>query len=200
MARRGSIQGLRRLTLTRCSGEASTALRVTSVPVPAVVGIATNGADGCVSGLPRPMTSRYSSRSSEFANSAAIALPVSSTLPPPKPTTRSQRSCLASSRPSSTRRVVGSPATCRMVVATPCRASTASSGAARSADRPSTTSARLPSAVAAGPACSSVPGPKMMRVAVANSKRTGSLLSAQTTGRPVTAIPSPHRPGKRRRT
>ena len=34
------MSGLRRLTLTRCSGEASTALRVTSEPVPAVVGIA----------------------------------------------------------------------------------------------------------------------------------------------------------------
>ena len=39
-ARRGSISGLRKLTLTRCSGERNTALRVTSVPVPAVVGMA----------------------------------------------------------------------------------------------------------------------------------------------------------------
>ena len=52
-ARRGSISGLRRLTLTRCSGEASTALRVTSAPVPAVVGTAMNGAEGRSSGLPR---------------------------------------------------------------------------------------------------------------------------------------------------
>ncbi len=39
-ATRGSISGLRRLTFTRCSGEAKTALRVTSAPVPAVVGMA----------------------------------------------------------------------------------------------------------------------------------------------------------------
>jgi hypothetical protein len=58
IAARGSISGLRRLAFTRCSGEASTALRVTSEPVPAVGGIATNGADGFVRACPRPTTSR----------------------------------------------------------------------------------------------------------------------------------------------
>ena len=58
MAMRGSMNGLRRLTLRRCSGEARTALRVTSEPVPAVVGMAMNGADGFASGRPRPMISR----------------------------------------------------------------------------------------------------------------------------------------------
>ena len=57
-ARRGSIVGLRRLALMPCSGEASTALRVTSAPVPAVVGMAMQGNDGCVSDWPRPTTSR----------------------------------------------------------------------------------------------------------------------------------------------
>ena len=42
-ANRGSIKGLRRLTLKRCSGDASTAFRVTSAPVPAVVGMAITG-------------------------------------------------------------------------------------------------------------------------------------------------------------
>ena len=51
-ATRGSMRGLRRLTLTRCSGEPSTALRVTSAPVPAVVGMAMKGALGLVSGRP----------------------------------------------------------------------------------------------------------------------------------------------------
>ncbi len=50
--------GLRTLTLTRCSGEASTALRVTSLPVPAVVGMAITGSAGLASGWPRPITSR----------------------------------------------------------------------------------------------------------------------------------------------
>ena len=36
----GSIKGLRMLTLTRCRGESRTAFRVTSAPVPAVVGMA----------------------------------------------------------------------------------------------------------------------------------------------------------------
>ena len=51
-ARRASIPGLLRLTLTRCSGEAKTALRVTSEPVPAVVGTAMNGAAGKLRALP----------------------------------------------------------------------------------------------------------------------------------------------------
>ncbi len=57
-ATRGIIVALRRLAFTPCSGDASTALRVTSDPVPAVVGIATTGHDGLSSGRPRPMTSR----------------------------------------------------------------------------------------------------------------------------------------------
>ncbi len=52
------VKRLRRLTFTLCSGDDSTALRVTSEPVPAVVGMATNGADGFVNALPGPMISR----------------------------------------------------------------------------------------------------------------------------------------------
>ena len=52
------MSGLRRLAFTPCSGDASTAFLVTSEPVPAVVGTATNGSDGRVSGWPRPTTSR----------------------------------------------------------------------------------------------------------------------------------------------
>ena len=58
MATSGSMDTLRRLTLTRCAGEASTALRVTSAPVPAVVGMAIMGAQALASGWPRPTTSR----------------------------------------------------------------------------------------------------------------------------------------------
>jgi len=58
MATRGSMKAWRRLTLTRSAGDPSTALRVTSLPVPAVVGIVMHGRDGCVSGWPRPTTSR----------------------------------------------------------------------------------------------------------------------------------------------
>ena len=41
----GIIWALRRLTFTRSSSASMTALRVTSAPVPAVVGIAMNGAE-----------------------------------------------------------------------------------------------------------------------------------------------------------
>ena len=54
----GSIKGLRRLALTPCPGEPSTAFLVTSEPVPAVVGRATKGSERRVSGWPRPTTSR----------------------------------------------------------------------------------------------------------------------------------------------
>ena len=52
------MKGLRKLTFTRCFGDASTALRVTSAPVPAVVGIAMKGTEGSVRDLPWPITSR----------------------------------------------------------------------------------------------------------------------------------------------
>jgi hypothetical protein len=58
IATRGIISGLRRLALTRWAGEVSTALAVTSAPVPAVVGTATSGTEGLVIFRPAPMTSR----------------------------------------------------------------------------------------------------------------------------------------------
>ena len=57
-ATRGIISVLRRLALTRCAGEARTALAVTSAPVPAVVGTATQGTAGWVMARPDPTTSR----------------------------------------------------------------------------------------------------------------------------------------------
>ena len=57
-AKAGNIRALRMLTLTLCSGTPRTAFRVTSAPVPAVVGIATCGAQSRASALPAPTTSR----------------------------------------------------------------------------------------------------------------------------------------------
>jgi hypothetical protein len=54
----GSMSGLRRLALTPPPD--STELRVTSEPVPAVVGTATHGKPGRVIGRPSPVTSRWS--------------------------------------------------------------------------------------------------------------------------------------------
>ena len=84
------MNGLRMLTLTLWAGESRTALRVTSAPVPAVVGTAMQGTDGRSSGRPSPITSRYCRRSPPLASKAATALPASITLPPPMPMTRSQ--------------------------------------------------------------------------------------------------------------
>ena len=55
---RGIIVTFRRLALTLWAGEANTALRVTSEPVPAVVGIARIGKESFASVFPRPTTSR----------------------------------------------------------------------------------------------------------------------------------------------
>ena len=66
-----------------------TALQVTSAPVPAVVRAAIQGAETFVSGRPQPMTSRYSITSPGLLTRAVKALPVSMTLPPPKPMTTS---------------------------------------------------------------------------------------------------------------
>ena len=61
----------------------STALRVTSEPVPAVVGTAMNGRPGLTIGRPAPTTSRKSSGSAPAVASPAVALATSSALPPP---------------------------------------------------------------------------------------------------------------------
>ena len=47
----------RRLTFTRCSGEVTTPLAVTSEPVPAVVGTATTGSERHDERRPGPITS-----------------------------------------------------------------------------------------------------------------------------------------------
>ena len=58
MARTGSMVSLRKLTLTPCASERSTALRVTSAPVPAVVGTAMHGMEGFARERPCPITSK----------------------------------------------------------------------------------------------------------------------------------------------
>ena len=56
--RLGRQSGLRRLAFTPCSGDPSTAFRVTSEPVPAVVGAAIKGIGSLSNVLPLPITSR----------------------------------------------------------------------------------------------------------------------------------------------
>ncbi len=154
--------------MTRYSGEAMTALRVTSEPVPAVVGMAIKGRGACVRLLPPPMTSRYSSTSPGLAARAAMALPASRALPPPKPMTRSLPAVLTAATPSRITSTVGSPETANN--ATCCASRTRRSGSSAAAGRPLTIRALRPIAAARGPICRSTPGPKRMRPAVANSK------------------------------
>src|SRR5688572_21057077 len=54
------------------------------------------------------------------------------------------------------------------------RVSSSFTRAARAGSRPVTTSGRRPNALASAPISSSVPGPKMIRLLVANSKRMGA--------------------------
>src|SRR5262249_61656022 len=81
----GIMRGLRRLALRPCAGEASTALAVTSAPVPAVVGTATHGTAGSGVLLPEPMTSRESSGAPPLPHNIAPAFAGASTRPPPNP-------------------------------------------------------------------------------------------------------------------
>ncbi len=75
---------------TPCSGDARTALRVTSLPVPAVVGTAMKASGAAVIARPLPTTSRKSSGSLPLVAMAAIAFPASIALPPPIEITTSQ--------------------------------------------------------------------------------------------------------------
>jgi hypothetical protein len=59
------------------------ALRVTSLPVPAVVGTAIKGSDAVSIARPYPTTSRKSSGSPPFEATQAVAYPASIALPPP---------------------------------------------------------------------------------------------------------------------
>ncbi|OPZ14640.1 MAG: hypothetical protein BWZ10_01870 [candidate division BRC1 bacterium ADurb.BinA364] len=174
MATVGSIPGLRMLALMRCSGEPRTALRVTSAPVPAVVGRAMWGAARRGGGWPFPTTSRYSSTSPRLAISAAQALPRSIALPPPKLTTKSQRESRASRAAARAICVVGSPETRNSTIWISAARSDCTSGAARSGDWPVTTNARRPRSAASEAALAEAPGPNRIRPAVANSKRMAS--------------------------
>ena len=96
----------------------------------------------------------------------AIALPASITLPPPIEITTSQAASCACRAPSRTRSTVGSPDTAKVSAE-----SAETSARARSLDAPVTTNGRAPKVRARLGRVAAVPSPKMIRVAVANSKR-----------------------------
>jgi hypothetical protein len=88
IASRASMRGLRRLTLMPSPGDASTALRVTSDPVPAVVGTAMKGTDVAASGCPAP-SPRRTRGITRVRKEAAVAFRDAITLPPPTESTAS---------------------------------------------------------------------------------------------------------------
>lgn len=139
----------------------STAFLVASLPVPAVVGTATNGIAGPRYGSSAPIPSRWSMTELPGISSPATALAVSSTLPPPTPRTTSTGALLplpGAARPaepartratiSSTSAGEGSPDTPSTATSTPLDSS-APRSRAQSADsvkpgRRTTTSALVP--------------------------------------------------------
>src|SRR5664279_154464 len=161
------MSGLRKLAFTPCSVEPSTAFRVTSLPVPAVVGTAMNGKGEVLIVRPLPITSRNSSGSPPLVAIAAIAFPASIALPPPIDTITSQPALRMRFTPSRTNSTVGSLGT-----ANASAASAEMSHAARSVEAPVTTMGRVPNVRTNSGRPAAVPSPKMICVAVANSKRT----------------------------
>src|SRR2546429_1671697 len=100
-----------------------------------------------------------------------MALPASMALPPPNPMTKPHFSARANRAPRTTRSMIGSPEMENEAEEMPLSSSNASNGRARSTPLPVTTSARSPNSLATNPTSRSAPAPKMIRVAVANSKR-----------------------------
>ncbi len=101
-ARRGSIWGCARLTLCRCRGGRNTALRVTSAPVPAVVGMAMHGQQGFSRARPASDDLQIISDRPHCCQSGD-GFPASMTLPPPNARTMSQPPDARKSSPFSTR-------------------------------------------------------------------------------------------------
>jgi hypothetical protein len=183
----GSIGRPRMLTLIRCSGTASTAFAVTSEPVPAVVGTATQGAVGPVTGRPAPTTSRWSDGSPPVPSRAATALPRSRTLPPPMATTTSAPSSLAVAVAATASATVGSPATVTTVDGRP---TGSSSARYRRGSDPVQISALVPRPATISGSSLALPGPNTTRPAVAKSNGGTGMAVSRPSG-----LPRPGRPG-----
>ena len=102
-----------------------------------------------------------------------MALAVSSALPPPTPTRKSQPARLAASTPARTTATSGSWPTAKVVAATPSAWSRRTASSPRSGDLPVTTSACRPNPRVSSASFCAAPGPKTMRAAVANSEMIG---------------------------
>ena len=178
----GSISGLLRLALTPPPD--STELRVTSEPVPAVVGTATQGRPGLSIGRPAPMTSRCSRGSIPEVASTAAALATSIALPPPNPSTASQPASASSAMAARTRSIDGSVATPNGMLEMPASLSADRIASARDVVRPVTTRTRLaPSPASASGTSLTLPAPNRTSAGTARSKRTTVATSLSRRGR-----------------
>ena len=175
----GTMSGLRRLALT--SPADSTALRVTSEPVPAVVGTATHGSGRAAKGRPCPTTSRWSSGSVPEAVSAAIAFAASSALPPPYPSTPSRPEAVAAVTASRTSSTVGSPATAKLSTSIPSASRAARTPSAREVVAPVTTKTRRTRRPVRRPGTwATRPAPKRMSVGRARSKCVATVVTSRS--------------------
>ena len=138
----------------------------TSAPVPAVVGKAMSGRGAVDSGKPRPTTSRWSIRGVADGISAASALPMSSTAPPPKATTQSGANGRAVASAASSIGRVGSSAQGRVIKVQPLARKACNSHSARAGFAPCTNTPRGPNAAMASAARSFMPRPNRICVGV----------------------------------
>ena len=197
-ATRGSMSGLRRLAFTPCSGEASTALLVTSEPVPAVVGMATNGSDGRVSGRPRPPPPGSRADRRRWRPAPRSPCPRRARCRRPTPTTRSQPAAPAAAVPSRASSTVGSPSTANECPAHARRgrAASATRRVARGA-LPVTSSGVPPSARAIAPTSADRPGAEedARRRWRTRSQRRRSRHQPASSGKRVDVLPARARLG-----
>ena len=144
-----------------------TALRPTSLPVPAVVGTATQYGSGRSTGRASGRPSSYSNRWPGWTAISATALATSRAAPPPMPTIASARCARNASTPALTCEATGLPATPENGAASSGESDASTSAKTGSAARPRsvTTSGRLrPCACRSSPMRRRAPGPKWIRV------------------------------------
>src|SRR5690349_3425031 len=94
IAQLGIMLGAKKIVFLPVSGKVATALRPTSLPVPAVVGSAIIGGSGFVIFALPPLLSSYCASGGGCVAHRRTSLPMSSALPPPSAITMLDLACL----------------------------------------------------------------------------------------------------------
>jgi hypothetical protein len=170
MATRGNMEGAKMTVLLPVEATVSTAARPTSLPVPAVVGIAITG--GSCLGMKRSPPRASSNSSKDLSGTLArtmMSLATSIAAPPPRATMPSAPAARYARAPCSTSASVGlldRSAKMRLSMACAWReASTAFASPASTTPRSVTSRTRpLTKFFASAPLCAALPAPKTMRV------------------------------------